>query len=62
MRARLQRQRDRLERESEGFHARVAEGYRELAARFPERVVVLEGTRPADELAEEVYGALRVSA
>ena len=28
--------------------------------RFPERIVVLDATRPADELAEEVYGALRV--
>ena len=62
MRARLQREHDRLERESEEFHARVAEGYRALAARFPERVVVLDGARPAEELAEEVYGALRVSA
>ena len=62
MQARLQRDHDRLERESERFHARVAEGYLELAARFPERVVVLDATRPAEELAEEVYGALRVSA
>jgi dTMP kinase len=60
--ARLHREHDRLERESENFHARVAEGYRDLAARFPERIVVLDGTRPAEQLAEEVYGALRVSA
>ncbi len=58
--ARLDRQHDRLERESDEFHARAAAGYRELAERFPERVVVLDATRPADELAEEVYGALRV--
>jgi dTMP kinase len=62
MQDRLQREQDRLERENEGFHARVAEGYRELAARFPERIVVLDGARPAEKLAEEVYGALRVSA
>jgi dTMP kinase len=60
--ARLRREHDRLERESNDFHARVADGYRELAARFPERTVVLDGTRPAKDLAEEVYGALRVSA
>ncbi len=42
------------------FHARAAAGYRELAERFPERIVVLDARRPADELAEEVYGALRV--
>lgn len=57
---RLPREHDRLERESEDFHARVAGGYRALAERFPERIVVLDATRPADELAEEVYGALRV--
>jgi dTMP kinase len=60
--ARLRRERDRLESESDDFHARAADGYRELAARFPERIVVLDGTRPAEDLAEEVYGALRVSA
>ena len=58
--SRLDREHDRLERESEAFHARAAAGYRELAARFPERIVVLDARRPADELAEEVYGALRV--
>jgi dTMP kinase len=57
---RLRREHDRLERESEEFHARAAAGYRKLAERFPERVVVLDARRPADELAEEVYGALRI--
>ena len=57
---RLLRDHDRLERESDDFHARAAAGYRELAARFPERIVVLDGTLPAETLAEEVYGALRV--
>jgi len=58
--ARIQRHFDRLEREGDDFRARTAGGYRELAARFPERIVVLDATRPADDLAEEVYGALRV--
>ena len=58
--ARIQRHFDRLEREGADFRARTAQGYRELAARFPERILVLDATRPADELAEEVYGALRV--
>jgi len=51
---------DRLEREGDDFRARVDAGYRDLAARFPERIVALDGTLPAEELAEEVYGALRV--
>ena len=58
--ARIQRHFDRLEREGDEFRARTAQGYRELAARFPERILVLDATRPANDLAEEVYGALRV--
>lgn len=58
--ARLSGEHDRLERENAAFHARAAEGYRELAARFPERIVALDGTRAPDELGEEVYAALRV--
>jgi dTMP kinase len=58
--SRIQRHFDRLEREGDDFRARTADGYRALAARFPDRIVVLDAMRPADELAEEVYGALRV--
>jgi dTMP kinase len=58
--SRIQRHFDRLEREGDDFRARTAAGYRELAERFPERIVVLDAARPADELAEEVYGSLRV--
>jgi dTMP kinase len=57
--SRIQRHFDRLEREEDDFRARTAAGYRRLAERFPERIVVLDATRPKDELAEEVYGALR---
>lgn len=57
---RLSGEHDRLEREPGDFHARVADGYRQLAARFPERIVVLDASLPADTLAEEVYGSLRV--
>jgi len=57
---RLRREHDRLERESDDFHALAGAGYRELAARFPERIVVLDATLPAETIAEEVYGALRV--
>jgi dTMP kinase len=58
--SRIRRHFDRLEREGDDFRARTAAGYRELAERFPDRIVVLDATRPADELAEEVYGSLRV--
>jgi dTMP kinase len=56
---RLEREHDRLEREDRAFHERVAEGYRELARRFPDRIVVIEAGRSAEEIAEEVYGAVR---
>ncbi|HET7743815.1 MAG TPA: dTMP kinase [Gaiellaceae bacterium] len=52
---------DRLERESGTFHSCVDAGYRELASRFPERIVSLDGSLPPEEIAEEVYGALRRS-
>jgi dTMP kinase len=58
--SRIRRHFDRLEREGDDFRARTAAGYRELAERFPERIVVLDAARPAEELAEEVYGSLRV--
>ena len=47
----------RPEREDGSFHARAAEGYRELATRFPGRVVVLDAALPPAELAERIHGA-----
>ena len=49
---------DRLEGEAAAFHARVAEGYRRLAAAQPKRFVVLDGTRPENELAVHVRTAV----
>jgi dTMP kinase len=57
--ARIDRARDRIEREDGSFYERAAAAYRELAARFPDRIRVLDGSRSPDELAEEVYGSLR---
>ncbi|MEP6893030.1 MAG: dTMP kinase [Gaiellaceae bacterium] len=51
--------RDRLEREDGSFHARAAEGYGELASRFPERVVVFDAALPPAELAERIHSAVR---
>jgi len=50
---------DRIESEDDGFRARVDVAYRELADRFPERIVTLDGSRAPGELAEEVHGRLR---
>jgi dTMP kinase len=57
--ARMSEERDRIEREDDGFHARVADGYRQLAALFPERYVIVDGTVAPELIAEEIYGAVR---
>ena len=51
--------RDRIERADAAFWPVVAEAYRELAARFPERYVVVDGRLPVEELAAEVRDRLR---
>ena len=53
---------DRIEREAEEFHARVAAGYEELAALFPERLVLLDGTLDPETLAERIQDELQRAA
>ncbi|MFL5955502.1 MAG: dTMP kinase [Gaiellaceae bacterium] len=50
---------DRIEREGDDFMRRVDEGFRMLAATFPQRIVVLDGSRSPDEIAEEVREHVR---
>ncbi len=50
---------DRLERAGADFRARVDAAYRELAERFPDRIVVLDGGLPPDELSEVIRERLR---
>jgi dTMP kinase len=50
---------DRMEREDDGFRERVAQAYDELAAAFPQRIVTIDGTRPAGEIGREVLDELR---
>lgn len=45
---------DRLEREGDGFFARVREGFLAQAAAHPDRGTVLDATRPAADLHAEV--------
>ena len=49
---------DRLEREGSDFRERVDAAYRELAERFPDRIVTVEGGRPPAAIASEVYALL----
>ena len=48
---RLDRPSDRLERESLVFRRRVEEGYRELARRFPQRIVEIDASSSREEIA-----------
>ncbi len=50
---------DRLEREGDVLQAKVDAAYRELAERFPERIVVVDGARDPGEIAREVHERLR---
>jgi dTMP kinase len=49
---------DRIEAQGLGFQERVAEGYRALAARFPERVAMVPGLGAVDEVHAAVMRAL----
>jgi dTMP kinase len=52
---------DRIEREGVEFMRRVDEAYRELAAVFAQRIVVLDGRKPPHALAIEVRSHLGLS-
>jgi dTMP kinase len=52
---------DRIERESVEFHRAVDGAYRALADMFPDRILTVDGTLPADEIAEQIRGRLRDS-
>ena len=49
---------DRIEREGDAFRARVNDAYRELAERFPDRIVALDGARPVEDIAAAVRADL----
>jgi dTMP kinase len=41
---------DRIEREGSDFHTALDHAYRELAERFPDRIVALDGSAPPQEI------------
>ena len=49
---------DRMEREPEEFYQRVREAYRELAAREPNRIVLIDGARDVDDAEREIWETL----
>ncbi|KIH97551.1 thymidylate kinase [Streptomonospora alba] len=50
---------DRMEAESEEFHTRVRQSFRELAERDPSRYLVIDAREPAEELTREIQRRLR---
>jgi len=50
--------RDRMEAAGDDFHARVAEGYRRMAAAHPDRWVVVDGEGSVDDVAGRVREAV----
>ena len=52
------RRADRMEQQPAEFYERVREAYRELTKREPNRVVLIDGSRPADEIDNEIWETL----
>jgi dTMP kinase len=55
---REQRQPDRMEQQHADFYERVRQGYRELAAREPKRIVLIDGSRDAREIENGIWTTL----
>ena len=52
------RRADRMEQQPAEFYERVREGYRELAAHEPKRIILIDGSRNPDEIEREIWGML----
>jgi dTMP kinase len=50
---------DRIEQAGLEFHGRVQQGFLELAAAEPGRFLVLDATKPQEELAERIWNAVQ---
>ena len=54
-RLRKPRRPDRMEQEPAEFYERVRQAYRELAKRDPNRVVLIDGTKSAEQIDKEIW-------
>ena len=60
--ARINRNRadkDRLDMEGTEFHKRVYKGYEHVKERFKDRIVVVDGSQPLDEVIDSVYAIIK---
>lgn len=56
--ANAQREVNRLDVEKMAFHKKVREGFHTLAKKFPERIVIVDASKTADEVFEDAYKAI----
>lgn len=59
-RVRSQKQADRIEEEKLDFHKRVYEGYIELLNIYPERIKMINGNKPIEEVSKEIENQLKI--
>src|SRR5438093_9955667 len=52
------RKADRMEQQPAEFYERVRQGYRDLAAREPNRIALVDGSRNADEVENEIWAMI----
>ena len=50
---------DRIEREGDKFAHAVYDAYVEIAEMFPNRIITVDGSQPANEIAEQIHGRVR---
>lgn len=50
---------NRLDSESISFHQKVWEGYQEVLKRYPERMAVIDASKPLEEVIQSAYSAVK---
>ncbi len=55
---RTNREEDRIELENKSFHQTVFEGYISLKDRFPERILLIDGTKCIEEISSQIAQSL----
>jgi dTMP kinase len=58
-RARQRGNADRIEQADLGFHRRVQQGFAQLAASHPQRIVRIDASKDEEEVQQEIQGILR---
>ncbi len=56
---RIKGARDRIEQAGPDFHKLVNEGFRQIAKKFPERIVVIDATKSKKEIQSEIFSVVK---